>query len=336
MPAQRGKQKGRAAQQPTSGSSADVEIADPELDGATDDEEDECIELPPGHDEIDGFVQPVSRAGGSSSSRRDLPQRTTSGPLADDFTFEEADVLHKTVRGRREEARKKRKKYVTSTQANYDSVERCWFNSFIDYAQWDGVKKRVWVDEKGEITAEADGVFRRFFEWLREAQVSRHTFKVRRARTPACVELTACMLQCLLVLEHTRTMHVTERFSPRPPAQMCLAWAQRELNNQLCAKMKQPREAYVCNIPCVKVLKDELYADARTTMLEAMSDLHAKVEADISPKEMLTISRHLLDLNIPAVRAPQFAIASRWSSNTRSTSLQRMATACGIPTVSAV
>ena len=82
---------------------------------------------------------------------------------------------------------------------------------------------------------------------------------------------------------------------------MCIAWAQRELNNQLCAKMKPPREAYVCNIPVVKVLKDEIYGNARTTMLEAMADLHAKVEADISPEQMLIISRHLLDMNIPEI-----------------------------------
>ena len=152
---------------------------DPNIFSGSDDEEwgGWEVEIPPG---VELEEIPVTQRG--KASRRDLPQRTTSGALPDDLTFAEADCVHKTVAARKEEARKRQKKFSTSTQANYNSVERTWFNTFIEYARWDGVKKRVWVDEHGEITAEADGVFRRFFEWLSDAGVSKHTFKVR---TPA-------------------------------------------------------------------------------------------------------------------------------------------------------
>ena len=60
-----------------------------------------------------------------------------------------------------------------------------------------------------------------------------------------------------------------------------------------------PKPEYVCNIPVVKTVKDHIYGSARFKALELMTDLQAKVEADISGDEMIKLARHLLDCNIP-------------------------------------
>jgi hypothetical protein len=86
-----------------------------------------------------------------------LPKRTSSGPLPRDLSLQQAADLQDELRQRKEEARRQQRFGVSSTRSNYESAERCWFQKFIEYAEWDLEESRVFVDEQGEIKDSADG-----------------------------------------------------------------------------------------------------------------------------------------------------------------------------------
>ena len=43
----------------------------------------------------------------------------------------------------------------------------------------------------------------------------------------------------------------------------CLAWAQKELNEQLLVKKKNSMKEYICNLSGVKERKDKIYSEIR-------------------------------------------------------------------------
>lgn len=65
-----------------------------------------------------------------------------------------------------------------------------------------------------------------------------------------------------------------------------IAWLQWELNNQRRRKNLHELEEYVCNLPGVKELKDEIYTDKRTQMIEMMVDMHAEMIGEIDAESM--------------------------------------------------
>ena len=65
-----------------------------------------------------------------------------------------------------------------------------------------------------------------------------------------------------------------------------LQWMQWELNNKRRKARKAELDEYVCNLPGVKSIKEEIYAEKRTQMIEMMIDLHAEMEGEIRPSDM--------------------------------------------------
>ena len=304
-------------------------------------EDDGDIDLPA----LRGAERRAPRAGGKLT--KPVPERHTSGPLADDITEEEVVQLQQQMDDRKAAARKEMKRGTSSTNANYASAERHWFNVFVEWAGWKLEERKIWVLGDGTISPMAHGTWRQFLIFLDQCDVSKATLKVSFAQTSRTHAHDPLLSRFLLLV-------------PSPLVQTCIAWAQKELNKQLAAKKmptmvcfpapfparsasprapealprssgrlgpsqtgsraREPAPAAraaaqaarsasprpsasqpecICNLPVVKSIKEYIYSRARITMVQAMVDLQAKVEADISPDEMLKICRHLLDMNAP-------------------------------------